>query len=285
MRKMIVSDIQAFALAPSTRNTFTSIANEIWSIATQLSLHPWDHQCLKAYFQSLLDKGWKLSSVLCRVRNTAMLTSRYSNLELTTQAWFRDFSQGLQRLSALEAPKQAVPITLTQLHQLLSALIGQKNWQLAAFFALAWLTAARIGDIIKLPRCNIRHLESPMTLKLSLAKGVFGPQEKVLQEGPLSDIVRRYLHESHQATRHATRLFTCTRQQVTSALRRTDKTLSGHSLRRGALQHADRKGVRSEDLQVLSGHKSTTILQRYIGRASSSRRKAMERTGHALQHL
>jgi integrase len=283
-RQLMVPDLQAFALAPTTRATFIKIAEEILDIATLHHLKPWTRPCLQRYFQSLLDKEWKLSSVLTRVRMTAMLSTRYLRLDLENQPWFKDLTQGLQRLSALDSPKQAAPISLPRLHQLLSDLVRKDQWQMAALLSLTWLTAGRLGEILGLPRCNLRHQDSPMSIKLSISKGVFGAQEKILPPGPLSDIVRRWALDAHQAHRR-TRLFTLSRQQVISVLRSIDPALSGHSLRRGALQHADRKGVNSADIQTLSGHKSVTVLQRYLGRASSTRRGAMERTGQALQQL
>lgn len=283
-RKMTVQDAQAFALAPATRSTFTKIERELQELATQHQLQPWSRECLQQYFQALLDKDWKLSSVLSRARMTAMLASRYANRDLNSEPWFRDLTQGLQRLSALDAPKQAPPLTFHQLQDILSSLIRHGNWQMAAFLSLTWLTAGRLGDTLGLPRMNLRIDDTPMSVKLSISKGVFGAQEKILHPGPLTEIIKRWFHDAHQA-QACTRLFSLTRQQVVSTLRTFSPSLSGHSLRRGALQHADRKGVDSTDLQTLSGHKSTNILQRYLGRASSSRRQAMSRTGLALQQL
>jgi integrase len=283
-RPITVQDAQAFALAPTTRATFSKIATEVTTLAAQHKLPPWSRDCLQRYFQSFLDKGWKLSSVLSRVRMTAMLTSRYTNYDLNSEPWFKDLTQGLQRLASLDAPKQASPLTFPHLQELLSSLIRQHNWQMAAFLSLTWLTAGRLGEILGLPRQNLRIHDEPMSVKLSISKGVFGAQEKILHPGPLTEILKKWFHDAHQA-QTCSRLFSLTRQQVVNTLRSFDPLLSGHSLRRGALQHADRKGVDSTDLQTLSGHKSTSVLQRYLGRAASSRRQAMTRTGRALQQL
>ncbi len=284
-RPIAISDVQAFALAPSTRDTLEQIANALNRLAVQQRVHPMHDDVLRAYFQSLLDKGWKLSSVLCRVRNTAMMAHRLYRENLQCRTWFTDLTQGLQRLALLEQPKQATPLTLQQLQALLSDLLGAKELEVAAAIALAWLTAGRLGEVLKVPRQHLRYHDSPMSLKLSISKGVFGSQEKTIPPGPLSDIVRHWAVSSSSptASRYVSRLFNCTRVQVISALRRINPSLSGHSLRRGALTHADRIGVDSSDLQVMSGHRSTTMLQRYIGRACSSRRQAMVRTGTALQ--
>ncbi len=284
LRSIVVSDIQAFALAPSTRDTLEQIATALNNAAALLGLHPLHDEVLKFYFQSLLDKGWKMSSVLCRVRNTAMMAHRLYRENLQARTWYADLSQGLQRLALLDKPKQAVPLTLPQLQALLASLLESKRLEIAAAIALTWLTAGRLGEVLKLPRQHLRHDDKPMSLKLSITKGVFGAQEKTIPPGPLSDIVRSWATScSPTVSGHATRLFSCSRPQVIAALRSIDPALSGHSLRRGALTHADRIGVDSADLQVMSGHKSTTMLQRYIGRACSSRRSAMIRTGAALQ--
>jgi integrase len=283
-RHIIVSDIQAFALAPSTRESLEQNATALNHLASLHHLHPLHDNVLRAYFQSLLDKGWKMSSVLCRVSNTAMMAHRLFHENLQARTWFADLSQGLERLALLDQPKQAVPLTLQQLHSLLTDLLNDQQLEIAAAIALARFTAGRLGEVLKIPRQH-RHNDSPMSLKLSISKGVFGSQEKTIPPGPLSDIVRRWAMTSSSpiASGHVSRLFNCTRPQVIAALRRVSPALSGHSLRRGALTHADRIGVDSEDIQVMSGHRSTTMLQRYIGRACSSRRKAMVRTGTALQ--
>ena len=62
-------------------------------------------------------------------------------------------------------------------------------------------------------------------------------------------------------------LLRTTYRRVVAALRRADPTLSGHSLRRGALQDLLLSGVGLEAIRQVSRHSSINSLVRYLDSA------------------
>jgi integrase len=186
-------------------------------------------------------------------------------------------------LAALESPKQAPLLSHANLTSLVERLLQRKERQLAAFVALAWLLAGRLGEIALIPLSHFFSLELPVRVKFTMMKGVFGAQEKSLPEGYLCQVVCSWHHRLSRSQLPPRRLFSLTPAQVIACLRKeVDPFLSGHSIRRGALTHGDSRGGSSQDLMTLSSHKSPHMLQRYIGRASSDRREAMLRAGSIL---
>ena len=212
-----------------------------------------------------------------------MLATRSGTWSPTLQPWWEDLKRGVSRLASLDKVKQAHPLSRTYLLELLNHLIKSNQRELAALFSLAWLLAGRLGEVIIIPRAHIRLKHSPITVKFSYLKGVFGRQEKILPPGPLCDIVTNWAKLLDNQNVRRTRLFHIPLEKAKVVLRNHDPALSGHSFRRGALQHANEHGAKGEDLRVLSGHKSEAVLQRYLGMASSERRDAMLRAGQALK--
>jgi integrase len=212
-----------------------------------------------------------------------MMAVRVDFRPLIDSEIFADLKKGLSRLAALESPKQAPLLTFKDLTSLVQRLVQRQEWQLAAFIALAWLLAGRLGEIALIPRKHFFPAELPVRVKFSVMKGVYGAQEKSLPGGPLCQVVSYWHHLRSTSTPAQRCLFSVTPAQVITCLRReVSPLLSGHSIRRRALAHGDLRGGSSQDLMTLSSHKSPQMLQRYIGRASSERREAMLRVGSIL---
>eukprot|EP00301_Raphidiophrys_heterophryoidea_P018974 c3964_g1_i1.p2 GENE.c3964_g1_i1~~c3964_g1_i1.p2 ORF type:complete len:148 (+),score=17.94 c3964_g1_i1:242-685(+) len=147
------------------------------------------------------------------------------------------------------------------------------------------MLAGRLGEICALPMWHIFPHTTPVRVKFKVLKGVFGPQEKVLPEGWFCTVVCSW-HRRLSSLCPRSRLFhVSTAQAATLLSSLVHPNLSCHSIRRGALQHADKKVANSNDISELSGHRSQAMLQRYLGRACSDRRDAMLRVGKTLQSL
>jgi len=186
----------------------------------------------------------------------------------------------------LESPKPAPRLKYVDLSSLVVRLVYRKETQLAAFLALAWLLAGRLGEIAQIPFDHFFPHERPVRVKFSILKGVFGTQEKSLPDSHLCQVVCSWHFEVAVIVPRPKLLFTISPTQVITCLRReVHPSLTGHSIRRGALTHGDLRGGSSQDLMTLSSHKSPQMLQRYIGRASSDRREAMFRAGSILAQL
>ncbi len=282
-RDLMIDDLADVALRSSTRSTLLSLREDLERLAMKRSLPTLHQRVVKEYLNDLLaTKSWKLSSVLTRARYIHMLAVREGFWSVKPM-WLEDITTGLARMSATDQVTQAHPITKDSLATLLQSLLRSNQMELRAFLALAWMLAGRIGEVLVIPRAHLRQQQFPVTIKFSYLKGVYGHQEKTLPPGALCDIVCAWAAFLEQTQPKRKRLFHLTRAKVMTALKAFDPRLSGHSFRRGALQHADQHGAAGADLQVLSGHKTPHILQRYLGRASAERRAAMLRVGATLQ--
>jgi hypothetical protein len=212
-----------------------------------------------------------------------MMAVRFDFRPLIDSPIIADLKRGLSRLAALETTKQAPVLLFKDLTSLVQLLVQREDWQLAAFMALAWLLAGRLGEISLIPLKHFFPLELPVRVKFSVMKGVYGAQEKSLPGGPLCQVVIYWHHLRSSVVPIPRNLFSLTPSQAIACLQREiSPLLSGHSIRRGALTHGDLRGGNSQDLMTLSSHKSPQMLQRYIGRASSERREAMLRVGSIL---
>jgi hypothetical protein len=276
-------EVASFALAPATASGLHRIEEGLNRVASTMDLHYLHPTVVLKYTGSLLERGWKFSSVLTSARNITMLASRRESRLLLDSPQFQDLRRGLCRLAALESPKQAPLLTYASLTSLVGRLLQRKEREMAAFVALSWLLAGRLGEVATIPLDHFFPEEHPVRVKFTIMKGVFGAQEKSLPEGHLCSVVCNWHHRLTKKHPPPRRMFSLTSAQVISCLRKeVCPRLSGHSIRRGSLSHGDARGSCSQDLMTLSSHKSTQMLQRYIGRASSDRRDAMLRAGSIL---
>jgi hypothetical protein len=276
-------EVASLALAPATTAALRRILEGLDSIASTMDLDSLHPAVVMEYVDSCLKKGWKFSSVLTTSRNIAMLAARREYHPLLSSPEFQDLRRGLSRLAALESPKQALVMTFASLTSLMERLLARKEREMAAIIALAWLLAGRLGEVALIPLDHFFPEESPVRVKFSVMKGVFGAQEKSLAEGFLCSVATKWHRRRSRKQPPPRRMFSLSPTQVIACLRKEiDPALSGHSIRRGALTHGDQRGSNSHDLMALSSHKSTQMLQRYIGRASSDRRDAMLRAGSIL---
>ncbi len=276
-------EVASLALAPTTSASLRRILDGLDRIAVTMDLESLHPAVVMEYINSCLRMGWKFSSVLTTSRNITMLASRREYQPLLSSPEFQDLRRGLARLAALESPKQAPLLVFADLTSLVDRLLARKEREMAALIALAWLLAGRLGEVALIPRDHFFPEESPVRVKFTRMKGVFGAQEKSLAEGFLCSVVCKWHRRLSRKQTPPRRLFSLSPSQVIACLRKeVNPRLSGHSIRRGALTHGDQRGSSSHDLMALSSHKSTQMLQRYIGRASSDRREAMLRAGSIL---
>jgi integrase len=218
------------------------------------------------------------------LRQIIMLAIRETHISPLTCPQIKDLQMGLWRLSLLEAPKQAVPLDLHQVTSAIHQLVQEGQRESAALFALAWVLAGRLGEVSKIPLQHVTFVNEGMQVKFTIMKGVFGNQLKVVPLSPFTQVVQDWIRHRRQQSPKATRAFSITVSAAITQLRRAanDQRLTGHSFRRGALQHADRQHTTAQDMQALSGHKTEHHLQRYLGRATQERQARMTRTGLAL---
>ena len=145
--------------------------------------------------------------------------------------------------------------------------------QIKACIILTWITASRVGDILKL-RVTDLNIGRDRAVSITFMKG-----KTVAKRGAftVSSHIPNLPNEAKEAveylmTAHATRsdspLFPNIKgADIKNALRTTtgDKLLEQRSLRRGSLQELAAQGMPLATLILFSGHTSTAMLLRYLG--------------------
>ena len=146
---------------------------------------------------------------------------------------------------------------------------------MAAFFAMTWLMALRVGDALRIATSAVNVQSQPVTVTLRTQKNqefLYG-ERVMVRAGRLAPRVVREVQKAQAEGRPL--LFPFSYAQVVAQLKRIDPHLTGHSIRRGVLQALDVAGAPEEVVLAASQHSNALALQRYIDRASSSRRDLM----------
>jgi integrase len=272
-------------MSSSTRRTLEGVRSQLMATAQQTQLPPFHHINIIEHMRRRLVSGsWKLSSLLTHLRQINMLAMREHLPSPFLTQEIKDLQTGLWRLSLLDPPRQALPLTLEEITRATQRLRQQANLQAAALFALAWVLAGRLGEVIQIPASHLSFHKQALHIRFTVLKGVFGPQLKVVPTSAFTEIVKEWLCQHSTNKPRSLRLFSIAMPTAILLLRVAtgNPHLTGHSFRRGALQHANKNKTSGQDLMTLSGHRSEQDLQRYIGGATKERRTRMLRVGRSL---
>jgi hypothetical protein len=251
------------AYAKSTRQHHQQMYNTIKNAP-----QTWDHlMCSeglpKLFSQMKAQRKWMCSTTLGKLTSTQgalkvipFYFPQSPSVRLATSTHWKTIIKGAQTLANIEEPQQAHPASSTQIDETLSRLSDMK---LRAMIEIAWLTAARIGDMKLQTKKNFSVGEEIMVVKFT--------DGKVAKNGaysiacPLPSL----------ATREYIR--TCTTpllfpgietEDVKEELRKSDMRLECRSIRRGRLQELSAGGMTDSSLLHISRHASISMLRRYL---------------------
>ena len=133
---------------------------------------------------------------------------------------------------------------------------------------LAWITAARGGDVLRLRAGDVASLDSNGVgiTKVRFVVGKTASQNPyTVTSCPLSPGAQRYIQMRVKETEPTGWLFPkVTGTMLCTALRRADPRLEQRSMRRGAIQFLASTGITDEDLMVYSRHRCIETLRRYL---------------------
>ena len=185
-------------------------------------------------------------------------------------------------LKPLYRPAQPLAITADQLQQ---AIASEPNKTVKAALELAWLAAARGGDIRQLLAKDIRTTKDPSrnteTLAITIRRGKTAKKEQYTIGIPLpSKHTMDYINDRKKEGSWA--FPGLTGDHIRNALRRVNPKLEQRSLRRGRLQHLSiHENWKDEQLLELSRHASVAMLRRYLdmGIVSATTRETAVRAG------
>jgi integrase/recombinase XerD len=176
---------------------------------------------------------------------------------------------------------QAEPLTKDEFWQVCEALQSPHH---RLIFALCWFTTERPGAILKLSVNNV--YEKPGKPRRQIVIPAWSRKDRATREVPVSRKLRSLLSQYKHPT--AGWLFPSPLDQekqlsfsaYQKALTRAFNNLgfSGYttySTRRGSITHLSRQGLSARVLQVITGHKSLSSLQRYIDVSPAEREAAI----------
>ncbi|KAJ9435457.1 hypothetical protein DIPPA_22138 [Diplonema papillatum] len=164
----------------------------------------------------------------------------------------------------MKPSKQAVPVTKDELH-LAVALEADPRVRVA--LALAWQGAARVDDVLT------RKAEHVTESAGFWAVNWVGSKSDPFRLGQVTGVILppaqdQELRTLLSQTPPGRLLFPdLPFRRVVTALKRANISLSGHSLRRGALFHLLRSGIDLKVIQSVSRHTTLSALMRYLPEA------------------
>ncbi|KAJ9454713.1 hypothetical protein DIPPA_29210 [Diplonema papillatum] len=176
----------------------------------------------------------------------------------------RDFVRSLKRAGAMKPSKQAVPVTKDELHH---AVRLESDPSVRVALALAWQGAARVDDVLT------RKAEHITEGAGFWAVNWVGSKSDPFRLGQVTGVILppaqdQELRSLLSQTPPGRLLFpNIPFRRVVSALKRANLSLTGHSLRRGALFHLLRSGVDLRVIQSVSRHTTLSALMRYLPEA------------------
>ncbi|KAJ9438761.1 hypothetical protein DIPPA_00083 [Diplonema papillatum] len=165
-----------------------------------------------------------------------------------------------RRLERRETPSHAVPLSFEEAQTIIGVVSGDE--ELAAAATLLWSCALRMADLTALRSGDVT-MQAPGIVRIawwtSKEASLRLHESEVSYRLPLNmaSKVRSWL--ARRGTFGKT-----TAQTLLRIARNVAPACSGHSWKRGALQHLARGGADWEELLLLARHTSVTTLRRYL---------------------
>jgi hypothetical protein len=129
---------------------------------------------------------------------------------------------------------------------------------------VAWLTAGRGGDVVKLRTTDVWTDEKGTWVRFVVGKTATS-QPYTVNTARMSPEATEYLEERRKEANATQWLFPqVLGPQLKDAMRRVDPLLEQRSIRRGALQLLASRGMTDEHLLHYSQHRSIQTLRRYL---------------------
>ena len=249
---------------------------EEWRVATGVEL-PWD--IAVAFWVSRKRQGPSgiAASTALEYVGRARVALRRMGVDVSDSQLLADFSRGLKREGALRPERQAVPALASQVR---AAVRREPCWETQLALVLGWAGAARVSDVVRLRVRDVSLQEGYVAINWSETKSDpfrLGVTTGVVLSAEWVGTLRTAMIGRNPEDL----LCRTTYAKVVRALKRVDPTLSGHSLRRGALQDLLTSGAGLESIRQVSRHASLDALARYLpaGKLELARQSAATSRG------
>ena len=273
-----VHDLTWKEVTEATRTSQRTWIRRIKSMPRDLAHVVFSTAIIELVLRYAADKEWKwstiashLSCVKSALRSLAFYTTETSGIDLSKDITFVTACRNAQKKSREHTTVNDIttPLTKTQFDSIILKSLKTPSTHLLA--VMSWFFAARVGDmaqvrnddvVIKTKDRSNTNCTVGVTFRWGKGAAFWGPYT-IVAKLPIS--FTKALVAAKNAVGLTTDLFSPADQ---ARLSRAMKQVDGcdlRSIRRGSLMHNASLGVDDKDLQLLSGHRRTDTLMRYLG--------------------
>lgn len=286
-----VHDITWKGKAPSTRDKHRNMLKKIKGMRSNLRFTPFITACIDTVLQEASDKSWawstiatNLSSLATALKDLPSYTNETNGIDISKNYAFMSTMQRAQKLARIHASKESTlttPMTVKTYNQL-TRTIAEPAVRL--LLDMSWHFAARVGDMRQVLPANVKlapnNKNTPTKVQFVSGKGgaFWGPYTIA---AVIPSQVKKDMAEFIKQRAARKSLWTEKEQRSLSVkVKKLELKLCLRSIRRGALLDHAGCGASDNQLQLLSGHKRTDTLMRYLGwgkLSTTAHAAAMER--------
>ena len=212
-----------------------------------------------------IQRRWKASTTLTKlasIQGMLKVLPYYiqgaPSIMLNTSVQWRTTLRGATIMANTETPDQCLPMTNADLYTLMNRSLDP---EMRAILELAWLTAGRIGDMIKLTPQNIKYSPAGITMIRFTAGKTARNGSYSIACPPITEQTAEFLRQS----RNNLNLFpNITTDLFREEVRKIDTRYECRSIRRGRLQMLSLGGMSDNSLLHISRHANICSLRRYL---------------------
>jgi hypothetical protein len=187
------------------------------------------------YIEQLINSpNWtSVDSILTRLHQVTAALSLFKS-SIAKDPILTRTAAALSKLKTFDAPTQATPATKTYVLRLIQLFSTMGECQMSALLALMWMGALRLADALRLPNGAINTTALIPFFQLKWHKNQKSARgiKVLLQDSPLFPPLARYA----KSVRTTQPLFFSIQPTRARNLLSRHSTITGHSIRRGALQ-------------------------------------------------
>lgn len=273
-------------LAEQTRSNHLSWLNKLTNLDPELSKAPLGWAIVEFVLRIAKNRNhaWStvsssLSAIASAFRQLPLYSNAANGIELKKDPTFAAAAKRAQKLARTAAPTTSLstPCSLEQMNDA----AGKLPLSSRLLLWMCWHFAARVGDMRQVHHRDValpQEREGSVKVVFRYGKGgaFWGPYT-IMANLP-SSVIKMFQEWCRSHTKGP--LWSVADQKRVSEVM-AEQGLSLRSIRRGALIHHAQKGAEDSDIQLLSGHKRSDTLMRYLGwgSESSTAAKAARRRG------
>jgi len=276
-----------WTLAKTTRSKHRLMLAALQEIPLSLQHLPISQAVIKFLTMRKKERDWAASTLLTKTASTQgalRLAPLYlkdaPTISMKNSLYWNLSMRNLQTCTIAEIPHQPKAAIQENITPIIKELTG-----VARVIEISWLSASRVGDVLKLECCDVAMTNDNTALNIRFRRGkVASKKQYVLTVPAPSQAMQEWI--TQQAASKKNLLFpSLETAHITKRLRMEDKELESRSLRRGRLQQLSKAGATDTELLLLSQHAGIPMLRRYLsfGVDSGENTRLVERTNKLLE--